>query len=196
MTPHPPEKRESTFKGDILRLVSGTSAAAAITILVTPILTRIYSPEAFGVAALFAAVSAISGVLVCLRYELSIVLPDNDRDAANLLAVSLTFAVVVSLATVPLIWYGAPQFLAWANMSELEPFIWLIPPILLIHGSFIGLHYWNTRTKHFTRLSIAGVTNALATASGSVGAGLAGQATGGALIAAQIGGTRRADLAG
>lgn len=183
-----PQQRKTSFKGDVLRLASGTSAAAFITILATPILTRLFAPEAFGVAALFAAVTGVIGVLVCLRYELSIVLPDNDREAANLLAVSLVFSVVIALATVPLIWYGGPQLLTWANLTELIPYLWLVPVMLLIHGLFLGLNYWNTRTRHFTRLSIARVTGATATAAGGLGAGFAGQATGGALIAAQVGG--------
>jgi O-antigen/teichoic acid export membrane protein len=189
MSPPPePQQRKSSFKGDVLRLVSGTSVAALITILVTPILTRLYAPEAFGVAALFAAVNGVIGVLVCLRYELSIVLPDTDREAANLLAVSLVFAVLISLSTVPLIWYGGPQLLTWANLQELIPYLWLLPVMLLIYGLFLGLNYWNTRTRHFTRLSIARVTGATSTAAGGLGAGFAGEATGGALITAQVGG--------
>jgi O-antigen/teichoic acid export membrane protein len=188
MPPSPPERRTTSFKGDVLRLVSGTSAAALITVLVTPILSRLYPPEAFGVAALFTAVTGIIGVLVCMRYELSIVLPDDHREAANLLAVSLIFSALISFATVPLIWYGGPLLLVWASMPELIPYIWLLPVMLLIHGIFLGLNYWNTRTKHFARLSVARALGTSATAAGGLGAGLAGQVTGGALIAAQVGG--------
>lgn len=81
----PPPRRKTTFKGDVLRLVSGTGLTQLIGVLAAPILTRLYAPEAFGVAALFASLTGIPGVLACMRYELSIVLPDNDREAANLL---------------------------------------------------------------------------------------------------------------
>jgi O-antigen/teichoic acid export membrane protein len=188
MTPAAPVKRNSTFKGDVLRLVSGTGLAQIIALLAAPILTRLYAPEAFGVAAIFAAITGILGVLACMRYELSIVLPDNDREAANLLAVSLSFSVLMTALTVPLIWYGGPELLQWAKMPELAAYLWLVPVTVLIHGLFTALNYWNTRTKHFTRLSIARVTSALASTSGSLGAGLSEHATGGALIAASISG--------
>lgn len=183
-----PTKRNTTFKGDVLRLVSGTGLAQVITLLAAPILTRLYAPEAFGVAALFASITGILGVLACMRYELAIVLPDNDREAANLLAVSLVMTVLMSCLTIPVIGYGSDQILAWVNMPELAPYLWLIPLAVLAHGIFTALNYWNTRTKHFTRLSIARVTSQVAGTGSSLGLGLAGYASGGSLIAASLGG--------
>lgn len=181
-------KRNTTFKGDVLRLVSGTGLAQVITLLAAPILTRLYAPEAFGVAALFASITGIMGVLACMRYELAIVLPDNDREAANLLAVSLVMTVIMAGLTIPVIGYGSDQILAWVNMPELAPYLWLIPLAVLANGFFMALNYWNTRTKHFTRLSIARVTSQVAATGSSLGLGLAGYASGGSLIAASLGG--------
>jgi hypothetical protein len=42
----PSPRRNTTFKGDVLRLVSGTGLAQIIGILAAPILTRLYAPEA------------------------------------------------------------------------------------------------------------------------------------------------------
>ena len=39
-------------------------------------------------AALFASLAGILRVLACMRYQLSIVLPDNDREAASLCSAS------------------------------------------------------------------------------------------------------------
>ncbi|QVL49810.1 MAG: oligosaccharide flippase family protein [Thiocapsa sp.] len=188
MTFHPPEAWNTTFKSDVLRLVSGTGLAQIIALLAAPILTRLYAPEAFGVGALFASLTGILGVVACMRYELSIVLPDNDREAANLLAVSLVFTVLMTLLTLLLVWSSGSDIIRWIRMPELAPYLWLVPVTVLVSGLFTALNYWNTRTKHFTRLSIARVTSALANTSGSLGAGLAGHATGGALIAANLGG--------
>ncbi|TVR58223.1 MAG: hypothetical protein EA420_17650 [Candidatus Competibacteraceae bacterium] len=153
----------------MLRLVSGTGLAQLIAILAAPILTRLYA-EAFGVAALFASLTGILGVLACMRYELSIVLPDNDREAANLLGISLGFSVLIALLTVPIIVFAGPQVLQWVRMPELVPYLWLVPIMVLIHGVFTALNYWNTRTKHFTRLSIARVTSSVASTSATLGA--------------------------
>lgn len=184
----PLKHQSTTFKGDVLRLVTGTALAQIITVLAAPIVTRLYAPEAYGLAALFASLTGILSVLACMRYELSIVLPDNDREAANLLGVSLCFSVLIALLTVPIIRFGGTQVLRWVRMPELGPYLWLIPLVVLIQGVFIALNYWNTRTKHFTRLSIARVTSAISTTTATLGAGFAGHATSGAKILATVGG--------
>ena len=184
----PPQHQSTTFKGDVLRLITGTALAQIITVLASPIVTRLYTPEVFGVAALFASLTGILSVLACMRYELSIVLSDSDREAANLLGVSLCFSVFIALLTVLVIVLAGPQVLRWIRMPELGPYLWLAPIVVLIQGAFIALNYWNTRTKHFTRLSIARVTSAILTTTATLGAGFAGHATSGAKILATVGG--------
>jgi O-antigen/teichoic acid export membrane protein len=123
-----------------------------------------------------------------MRYELAIVLPDNDREAANLLAVCLVITFLIAGLTIPVIWYGHDRILAWANMLALAPYLWLIPLAVLNHGIFTALNYWNTRTKYFTRLSIARVISQAAGTGTSLGLGLVGYASGGSLIASSLGG--------
>lgn len=183
-----PEKRHSSFKGDVIRLATGTGLAQLIGLIAAPILTRLYAPEAYGTAALFTSITSILGVLACMRYELSIVLPDDDSDAANMLLVSIGSAFLVSIITIPIIGLGGPILLHWLKTPELKPYLWLIPPIVLVNGIYTGLNYWNTRTKSFTRLSISRVTSQIATTACTLGAGLAGYATGGTMITAGIGG--------
>ena len=80
-------RHKTSFAGDVLKLVSGTTLAQAIGILITPILTRLYAPEAFGTLALFTSITSILSVIACMRYELAIMLPESDEEAANLLGV-------------------------------------------------------------------------------------------------------------
>jgi len=188
MTDATPTKRNTTFKGDVLRLVSGTGLAQVIALLAAPILTRLYGPEAFGVAALFASITGILGVLACMRYELAIVLPDDDHEAANLLAVSFVISLIMAGLTIPIIGYSGDQVLVWVNMPELAPYLWLIPLVVLVHGVFTALNYWNTRMKHFTSLAITRVTSQFVGSGTSMGLGLAGYASGGSLIGASLSG--------
>lgn len=183
-----PARRISSFKGDVLRLVSGTFFSQLILLLTAPVITRFFAPEAFGVTALFFSLTGILGVLSCMRYELSVVLPESDREAANLLGVCLTFTPLVALLTIPFVWFAGEQISRWANRPELIFYLWLLPIVLLIQGLYTALNYWNTRTKHYARLSVSKVIRSLISVSGMLGAGFAGQATGGAMIAARIGG--------
>jgi len=49
----------STFAGNVLKLVTGSVFAQGIGVLVAPIVARLFAPEAFGVAALFASIAAL-----------------------------------------------------------------------------------------------------------------------------------------
>jgi lipopolysaccharide exporter len=185
----PTTRPKTSFAGDVLKLVSGTAFAQLLGILASPILTRLYTPEAFGVLAIFTSITAIIGVITCLRYELAIMLPESDEEAANLLGVSLISAAFISLLTGLVIWWSGDILLRWLNAPSLAPYLWLAPVAVLFSGIFTALNYWNSRTKQFGRLSIARVMTSLVTTTGQLGAGLAGFATGGIMIGASVGGS-------
>jgi lipopolysaccharide exporter len=180
--------RNTSFSGDVLKLVSGTTIAQLLSILTFPIITRLYAPESFGIWAIFGSITSILSVIACLRYELSIMLPESDEEAAILLGVSLLFTLLISLLTVPVIWWGQAPLLRWLNAPELRPYLWLIPIFVFVTGLFLALNYWNSRTKHFGRLSIARVSSAVAISSSQLGLGFAGFVSGGSLIGAMVGG--------
>lgn len=186
--PTPSVRRKGSFSGDVLKLVTGTTFAQLLTILASPILTRLYAPEAFGTVAIFTSLTSIVGVIVCLRYELAILLPEKDEEAVNLLGVSLSFSVLVSLLTVLAVWWGQGLLLSWLNAPTLGPYLWLAPPMVFASGVFLALNYWNSRTRHFGRLSVVRVISSLSTTAMTLGAGFGGYATAGAMIGANVAG--------
>lgn len=183
-----PKRRKSSFAGDVLMLVTGTTFAQLLAILAAPVLTRLYAPDTFGILALFTSITGILSVIACLRYELAIMLPEKDEEAANLFGVSMVFVILVCLLTVPLVWWGKDPVIRWLNAPGLAPFLWLVPVMVFIHGVFLALNYWNSRTKHFGRLSIARVTSSLTTVMGKLGVGFMGYATAGTMIGATVAG--------
>ncbi|MBY0500560.1 MAG: lipopolysaccharide biosynthesis protein [Alphaproteobacteria bacterium] len=60
---------------------SGTTISVLIPVLVVPILTRLYTPEDFGQYGFVYSIGIILGVFCTLRYEHSIVIARNDREA-------------------------------------------------------------------------------------------------------------------
>ncbi len=171
-----------SFSRDVLKLVGGTAVAQAVSILASPLITRIYGPEAFGTAALFLSIVGIIGVVACLRYELAIMITKKEEEAANLLGLSILISVAMGILTLIVFWQVKEQLLLKLNAPQLGPYIWLIPPAVFLSGAFISLSYWNSRKKHFWRLSLARINASLSTNGTQVGAGLAGYATEGCLI--------------
>lgn len=85
-------------------LVSGTAGGQLLVIACSPILTRLYNPEEFGVFGVYAAVLYMLLSFVSLRYEVAIPLADSDEDADYLAALSISIVLAFSVFLMPVLW--------------------------------------------------------------------------------------------
>jgi O-antigen/teichoic acid export membrane protein len=180
--------QQSGFARNVFQLVSGAAAAQLLAVLLIPVFSRLFAPEAFGTAALFAAIVSIAGVIVCLRYELAIMLPGSNEEAAALLISSLIIACAITTAAAIAVWLFGPLVARWLNAPGLIPFLWLIPVAILATGINLALSYWISRRKRFRRLSAARVAASAGTNGVKLGTGLAGYLGSGGLIAGFVAG--------
>lgn len=177
-----------SFKSDVLKVASGAAIAQVITLAVAPLLARLFAPEAFGTAALFTAVVGVTSAFACLCYEQAIVLSEEDRDAANLLALCVVLACASALAMGILLWLCRPLIESWSGISQLAAYLWLLPVGTFIQSVFSALNLWNTRSRQFGRLSAAQIAGQITVSSLNVAGGVTGHATGGMMIYASIAG--------
>lgn len=161
------------FARSVVMLAGGTALGQAITVLVSPILTRLYTPEDFGVFGVYASILGIVTVVASLRYEYALPLPEDDETAANILALCL----VLLLGTVTLSWFAirafGNQIVTWANVPGLKPYLWLIPLGMLGAGTYQILNYWAVRKRDFPRIARTRLSRGLARAAIQVGVGFA-----------------------
>lgn len=187
--------KKTSFASDVLTLVGGTTFAQILTILVAPVLTRLYGPEDFGVWALYLSITSIIGVIACLRYEFSIMLPESDEEAVNLLGLSILAVLAVTFLTVPVVWYFKAQIVDLLNSPQIGEYLWLIPLSVFVNGIFLALNQWNSRTKLFKRLSISRISSSVSTATTQIVLGFAGNPpTPAGLIGGSIAGPSAATL--
>jgi lipopolysaccharide exporter len=141
------------FARSVTTLAGGTALGQLLVVVAAPLLTRLYTPEDFGVLAVYASILGIVAVLASLRYELAIPLPDDDETAANLLALSLGIVVIMSVLTGFGTWLLADQVVTWTAIPGLRPYLWLLPAGVLMAGSYQVFSYWATRKSRFGLLS-------------------------------------------
>jgi len=176
----------TTFKGDVLRLLSGTGIAQVIALAATPLLTRLFSPDAFGIAAIFAATSGIIGSIACFRFEQAILLPESDREAINVLNLCLLATLAVSISTVLIAAILSSEKLGIDDVLPIGNYVWLLPLSVLLTGTYTAFQFWNTRTKHFSRISMATVAGSASSNGVSLSFGFFGHSIGGSLIVAGV----------
>lgn len=144
---------KSEFGRNVLTLMTGTVIAQAIPIAISPILTRLYSPEEFGLFALYMGLASILNVIVTGRYEQAIMLPAEEEDATNLVALSLTITVIISLVVLLLIFLTSSRIASALEKPEIEAWLFLLPITIFLSGVYQTLNYWNNRKKQYKTLA-------------------------------------------
>jgi O-antigen/teichoic acid export membrane protein len=154
-------KPKSEFSRNVLTLMTGTTVAQAIPIAISPILTRIYTPEDFGIFALFFAIISIFGAIANGRYELAIMLPQKDEDAINIFALGFIITVLLSLFLLIVILIFHDNIVNYLDNEKIGIWLYFVPFAVFFVGLFNILNYYNTRKKEYKSLANAKVIKSI-----------------------------------
>ncbi len=175
---------QSDFKKNLLVLMGGTAIAQLIPIIASPVLSRIFTPIEFGFFANFMAISAFITVYVSGKYELALILPKEDKDAINILSLSLLLAAANTVLLV-LFFYIFSTFIAdMLNVNNISNVIWLIPISSFISVLYLIFNEWCIRKKSYFTLSKNKISNTAGITGVSMAAGFSNISTG--LIIGQV----------
>lgn len=163
---------ENQFLRDFAKLSVGSFVGKMIPFMAMPFLTRLYTPEHFGLLASYLAIVTTLAVVASLRLDVAIPLVADESEAANLLVLSVltTLAFTAVLIVIVAILYIAVRPL---DLPILD-FVWLVPVGFLIAGLYSPLKFWSTRARRFneiswTRISQAIIGTSLSLLSGALG---------------------------
>jgi O-antigen/teichoic acid export membrane protein len=145
--------RGKGFAAGVMMLAGGTALAHVITVIASPILTRLYSPEDFGVLAVFVALFAPLLAVASGRYEQAIPLPREEREAADLLALSVIVAALASLLAAGCLWLAGAPLARLLGVPGLDAYLWLLPPAVLGGAVYAALGTWTMRRKAYRRVA-------------------------------------------
>lgn len=170
----------STFVRQVLSLGSGVIVAHAITLAVSPLITRIYTPEEFGLFSLFNSLVVVLTLIATGTYEYSIVLPKEDRVAVSLFKVSICSTLLFTAGCYLLLFPAAPYV---SDLTALSiPFLMLVPLGVLFHSAMGSFTYWFNRNEYFDEFARAKISMAGGTGLIQLGIGFAGATSVGLLI--------------
>ncbi len=127
-------------------LVSGTVISQTAIVLITPVLTRLYGPEAFGLYAIYTAILYTVTIISSLHYETAIPLAKNDKDAINTLALALL--VLLGFVFIGIFLIILLNVIPYDNKNM--AFYWLFLPLSIFGlGSFQVFQLWALRTESY-----------------------------------------------
>lgn len=167
MSHHPTQNTDATrnlnptpFGKSVLLLLTGRIAGQVLAFVTAPILTRLYSPEDFGVLQVFGSGAIVLTVIAGLRYEMAIPL-GHKEEASNALVLSLLFSTLFSTAVLLTVSGFKAHLTSWFKAPELLPFLWLLSPAILLGAWGIAFQYLASREGRFGVMAWQGFLSAL-----------------------------------
>ena len=178
---------ENKFIKNIVMVASGTAFAQILTIAMTPIITRIYLPEEYGILSVYASLLTLLSIGASLDYQKAIPIAEDNQSAYNLIAgaflILLTFIVGLSLVFA----FWGEQVISLLNSEALIDYKYLISLGVLFAGGYNIILHWSLRTKDFGIVTRTRVTQSIASNFSKVGLGLIGLGPLGLIIGQIIG---------
>ncbi|MFA7034846.1 MAG: lipopolysaccharide biosynthesis protein, partial [Methanosarcina sp.] len=158
----------SNFITNVLKLVSGSVTAQILGILLIPIITRIYNPDDFGIFQLFISISGILVIVSTFSYQLAIMLPKTEEDAANITSVCVVLVTLISILTGVVVLF-IPEDINIFNTPGISKYLPLLPVIIFLNGMFFVQNYWLSRKTRFGVIAGSRVSNTLTSKISQIG---------------------------
>lgn len=141
-------------------MVSGNVLAQVITLLAYFVLTRIYTPEDYGLFNIFYSYIEVLVIFSTCKYELAIVVADDEHEASAVARFALRLNALVSLGLLTvalLLWLtGALP----GNFAQLGWMVLLIPPMVFFCGTSRVYSFLYNRFHRYAMIAVSDNVNA------------------------------------
>lgn len=162
---------QSKFVRNVAIVATGTAGAQAITMAFSPVITRLYGPEAFGLLGTFMAILAVLTPIAALTYPIAIVLPRSDADAKTIAKLSAALALIISALTAVVLFIAGDVIARILGLEAITAFLLFIPVAMLFSAYVQILTQWLIRKKQFKVTARVAVIQALTINSAKTGVG-------------------------
>lgn len=144
--------KSNKFLKNVSILMSGTILVQIIPMVISPLLTRLYTPEDFGVYTVFTSIITFLFIISTLRYEMAIVLPKQNKDALSLVIGSMVISILLTIITF-LIFIVYGDYMSLLNNNN---YLKYLSPLLIIFFAFSQvMFYWFSRQKDYRMINRA-----------------------------------------
>jgi O-antigen/teichoic acid export membrane protein len=130
---------------DALKLAFGAGIAQALPLITTPIITRLYSPEQFGIYALISSFASFSTSFSTFRIPDLIVIPESETEAKCLFTAAWSINTVVCFLLFSFLVVYKQAFSAFLGLKSSSDTLFLVPIFLFFTSSYLIFDSWFNR---------------------------------------------------
>lgn len=179
--------RKNEFVKNTKTLAIGILVAQLMTLLVSPILTRVYSANSFAIYALFTSIFSIILPAGCARYDIAMVVIHDREDLDGLLVLSTWIAGLVSSLMFFLVFFWEVPLKNLSNAFSLGQSWIALPFVLFLYTIINLLRFFANSHKNYKIISYSFILQVSIISVVSILLGLIGFKTYGLLVGLSLG---------
>ena len=134
---------------NILLISSGTAIAQAVTIAVTPIVTRLFEPSDYGILSSFNSIIAVLVIIGSFDYHKAIPLAKDNKEAVNLLVLSLLILFSIMFLIFLGLYICGETIFSSLEIHDLWNFRVYLPVAFLLIGTYKILLEYAIRNRNY-----------------------------------------------
>lgn len=116
---------------NVFAVASGTAMAQVVVFAFSPLITRIYSPEVFGLQGIFLSLVSILSPLIALRYPMAIITAKTENEALRLARLSVLIAISIAGLLWTILLFGGQSLQTLIGAGGLGSLIMFLPLALI-----------------------------------------------------------------
>ena len=126
--------------------------------MVSPILSRLYTPEEFGLVAIYLGILSVINSLSTGTYEQAIMLPKKSNSAYNLFGLVISWVVIFSLMTLTIAFFAGEPLTLLSGNPDLRPWLYWLPLSVLFYGVFKATTFFANRFKLYNKIALSTIS--------------------------------------
>lgn len=152
----------STFVKSVALIAGGTAFAQVLSVILSPIITRIYPPDQYGVLTTYTALLGLLSISSSLDYQNAIPIAEDDNIAFNLLTASMLILSAMSLVILILVMFLGEYFLQLFDSEILYTYKYFIPVGVFFTGIYNIVLQWGFRERNYQVITRTKINQSIA----------------------------------
>lgn len=145
--------KNSSFAKNVTMIAGAAASVQIIQFILSPILTRLYIPEEFGVLTVYNSILSVLIVIGPLNYHKAIPIAEDDNKAVHVLMLSILIIISVTMLIGLTIGLSGPKLFTMLNADALFTYRYIIPLGFFLMGIYNIFIHWGYRIKNYKLIS-------------------------------------------
>lgn len=155
------ELQSKEFVKNSWLMLVGTVISQAIPVLISPILTSIYTVEEIGIFAVFTSLTTILAAVISGKYQMAMMLPKNKEDAIGIFWLCISLSIVFGFFLLLVILIFEDRIISLIGNVEIGPLILYLPLSAVVIASWDSASLYVSKMKLFKVNATSRISNAI-----------------------------------